>query len=60
MGETRKAYTILIEKQQKRKPFWIPSRRLEDSIKIDLDSLGVDLIRLAQDKVCLTLYCLIR
>jgi hypothetical protein len=52
MGEMRITYTILVEKPERKRPFWIPGRRWEDNIRINRREIGwegVDWIHLAHD-----------
>jgi hypothetical protein len=50
MGEKRRAYRILVERPEGRRPVGRPRRRWEDNIKIDLIEVGwgMDWIELAQ------------
>jgi hypothetical protein len=52
MGEKRNAYSILVGKQEGKRPLGRPRRRRVDNIKIDLGELGwdgADWVDLAQD-----------
>jgi hypothetical protein len=47
---TKNAYSISVERSEEKKTFWRPKRRLENSIKTDLNETEVvDWIRLSQD-----------
>jgi hypothetical protein len=53
MGETKKAYRILVGKPEGKRPLERPRRRWVDNIKVDLTEIGwdgVDWIELAQDR----------
>jgi hypothetical protein len=53
MGETRKAYGILVGKQQGKKPLGRPRRRWVDNITMDIKDIrwdGMDWLELAQDR----------
>jgi hypothetical protein len=53
MGETRKAYRILVGKPEGKRPLGRPRRRWVDTIKMDLRDTkwdGIDWIELAQDR----------
>jgi hypothetical protein len=53
MGEKRNGYKISVGKSDGKRPHGRPRRRWEDSIKIDLKNIGmeiVDWIQLAQDR----------
>jgi hypothetical protein len=53
MGEGRGMYRILVGKPEGKRPLWIPSRRWEDNIKMDLQEVGcgaMERIELAQDR----------
>ena len=53
MGEWRGMYRILVGKPEGKRPLWIPSRRWEDNIKMDLQEVGcgaMERIELAQDR----------
>jgi hypothetical protein len=54
MGEGRGVYRVLVGRSEGERPLGRPSRRWEDSIKIDLREIGIDgasWIRLAEDSV---------
>ena len=42
MEQSRKAYTVLVEKLEGKRPFGRPRRRTEDNIKMDLREVGSD------------------
>jgi hypothetical protein len=53
MGEKRKAYRLLVEKPERKRPLGRPRRRRVDNIRMDLGEVGwsdVDWIGLAQDR----------
>jgi hypothetical protein len=53
MGKRRRAYRVLVEKPEGRRPLGRLRRRWEDNIKTDLREVGcgcVDWIGLAQDR----------
>jgi hypothetical protein len=53
MGETRKAYRILVGKPERKRPLGRPKHRWVDNIKIDLRETGwdcMDWIDLAQNR----------
>jgi hypothetical protein len=53
IGERRDSYTILVEKPEGKRPLGSPRLRWEDSINMDLQELGfevMDWIELAQDR----------
>jgi hypothetical protein len=52
-GENMKAYRLLVEKSEERRPLGRPRRRWLDNIRMDLVEVGwgdVDWIGLAQDR----------
>jgi hypothetical protein len=52
-GEGRGVYRVLVGKPEGKRPLWIPRRRWEDNIRIDLHEVGCgceDWIGLAQDR----------
>ena len=40
MGERRDVYSVLVGKPEGKRPLWIPRRRWEDNIKMDLQEVG--------------------
>ena len=53
MGESRKAYGVLVGRPEGKRPLGRPRRRWEDNIKMDLREVGYDggdWINLAQDR----------
>ena len=52
MGEGRGVHRVLVGKPEGKRPLGRPRRRWEDSIKMDLQEvgLGVDWMELAQDR----------
>jgi hypothetical protein len=53
MRDTRKAYRILVERPEGKRPLGRPRRRWVDNIKMDLREIGwdgMDWIELAQDR----------
>jgi hypothetical protein len=53
IGEERKVYKVLVEKQEGKRPLRRPISRWEDGIRMDLRVIGwqgVDWIQLAQDR----------
>jgi hypothetical protein len=50
MGEERKVYKVLVGKPEGKRTLGRPRRRWEDGIRMDLREIGVDWIRLAQDR----------
>jgi len=53
MGEERWAYSVLVEKQEGKRPLGRPRRRWVDNIRMDLQEVGcgyMDWIRLVQDR----------
>jgi hypothetical protein len=53
MGEKRKAYRLLVEKSEGKRPLGRPRRRWVGNIRLDLGEVGlsdVDWIGLAQDR----------
>ncbi|KAJ4450395.1 hypothetical protein ANN_01819 [Periplaneta americana] len=53
IGESRNAYTVLVERSEEKRPLRRPRRRWEDNIKMDLREVGYydrDWINLAQDR----------
>jgi hypothetical protein len=54
MGEGRGVYRVLVGRPKGKRPLGRPTRRWEDSIKMDLREIGIDgsnWIQLAQDRV---------
>jgi hypothetical protein len=50
MGEGRGMYRVLVGKPEGKRPLGRPRHRWEDNIKIDLQEVGMDWIKLAQDR----------
>jgi hypothetical protein len=50
MGGACSAYRVLVGKREGKRPLGRPRRRWEDSIKMDLQEVGMDWIELAQDR----------
>jgi len=53
MGERRGVYRVLVGNPKGKSPLWIPRRRWEDNIKMDLQEVGcgsMDWIDVAQDR----------
>ena len=49
-GESRGAYSVLVEKPERRRPLERPRHRWEDNITMDLREVGWDWINLAEDR----------
>jgi hypothetical protein len=50
MGGKRSACKVLVGEPEGRRPLRRPRHRWEDSIKMDLEEIGLDWIHLAQDR----------
>jgi len=53
MWERRDVYRVLVRKPEGKRLLWIPRRRWEDNIKMDLQEVGcrcMDCVQLAQDR----------
>jgi len=50
MGDKRDVYRFLVGKPEEKRPLGRPRHRWEDNIKVGLQELGMDWIKLAQDR----------
>jgi len=50
MGERGGVYSVVVGKPEEKRPFGRPRLRWEDNIKMDLQEVGIDWIKLAQDR----------